>query len=73
MNLKLQKNIKVTIKEIAKEILSGNINLKPYNKKRKTPCDYCEYKSICQFDTAMCGNEYNYLSEMKKEEILEKI
>ena len=70
---KLQKNIKVTIKEIAKEILSGNINLKPYNKKRKTPCDYCEYKSICQFDTAMCGNEYNYLSEMKKEEILEKL
>ena len=70
---KLQKNIKNTIKQISKEILNGNINLKPYNKKRKTPCDYCEYKAICQFDTAMCGNEYNYLSEMKKEEVLEII
>ncbi len=70
---KLQKNVKRTIKEISKEILSGNINLKPYNKKRKTPCDYCEYKSICQFDTSLCNNEYNYLTENKKEEILNKL
>lgn len=70
---KLQKNVKRTIKEISKEILSGNINLKPYNKKRKTPCDYCEYKSICQFDTGLCNNEYNYLTENKKEEILNKL
>ena len=70
---KLQKNIKTTIKQISKEILGGNIDLKPYSKKKKTPCDYCTYKSICQFDTSMCGNDFNYIKEEKKEEILAKM
>lgn len=69
----LQKYTKKIIKEIAKEILNGNIDINPsYNmKKKKSPCEYCEYKSICNFDNTK--NEYNYVPNMKKEEILEKI
>ncbi len=70
---KLQKNIKTTIKQISKEILMGNINVKPYNNKNKTHCDYCPYKSICHFDTSLFGNEYNYMNNLKKEEILGKL
>ena len=69
----LQKNIKNTVKQISKEILNGNINIKPFNKKNKTYCDYCAYKSICQFDTSLCGNEYNYIYDEAEEEILTKI
>lgn len=69
----LQKYTKKIIKEIAKEILSGNIDIKPvYNlKNKKSPCEYCEYKSICNFDNTK--NDYNYVINMKKEEVLEKI
>lgn len=69
----LQKYITKTIKDISKEILSGKINMKPYYKNKKTPCEYCEYKSICQFDKNKFCNEYNYIPELNKEEIWDKL
>lgn len=71
----LQKYTAKIIKEISKEILSGDISLKPYYniKTKKKPCDYCEYKSICQFDAGQNENNYNYISKMEKDDILNKI
>ena len=69
----LQKYMYKIIKEISKEILSGNIDLKPYYKDKKTPCKYCEYKSICGFNMGGCENKYNYIDKKSKEEILDKI
>lgn len=42
---KLQDDIFVIIKDIAKEILQGKIDIKPY--KKKDVCKYCSYKAIC--------------------------
>lgn len=64
---KLQVQVKDIIKEIAKEILKGKIDIKPYNYKKKTGCDYCKYKTICMFNTNIKGNEYNYISTYKEE------
>ena len=69
----LQNYIYRTIKQIAKEILTGNINIKPYNKKGKKPCDYCSYKAICGFDTRICGNNYNYIDKKSKDDIIRKM
>lgn len=71
----LQKYTAKIIKEISEEILSGNINLNPYynTKTKKAPCEYCEYKSICQFKAGSYGNNYNYIGKKEKQEILEEI
>ena len=69
----LQKYIDIIIKQIAKEILSGKIDLKPYYKNKKTPCRYCDYKSICGFNMGGCENKYNYIETKTKEQILNKI
>ncbi len=69
----LQKYIYKTIKQISKEILSGSVELKPYNKNGKTPCEYCDYKTICGFNSGFCKNEYNYISKDSKEEVLNKM
>ena len=69
----LQQYIHKTIKEISNEILEGNIELKPYNKNNITPCEYCEYKQICNFNPSLYKNEYNYISKMDKETIFEKM
>ena len=71
----LQKYINKIIKQISEEILSGDIGLKPYYsaKNKKTPCNYCEYKSICQFNPSECGNNYNYIPNLAKDVILEKM
>ena len=69
----LQKYMYTIIKQISKEILGGNIDLKPYYKDKKTPCKYCDYKSICSFNMGGCENSYNYIDKKSKEEILSKI
>ena len=69
----LQDYIYKTIKDISKEILSGNIDLKPYYKKGKTPCEYCEYKAICGFNPRQNNNCYNYIDQKSKDDILLKM
>lgn len=65
----LQKYITKTVKDISKEILKGKIDMKPYYRNKKTPCEYCEYKSICQFDKNKFCNEYSYVPELSKDEV----
>ena len=69
----LQEYIYKTIKDISKEILSGKIDLKPYNKQEKTPCEYCEYKTICGFNPKLNNNKYNYIDKKTKDDILNKM
>ena len=69
----LQKYIYQTIKEIGKEIFDGNIDLKPYYKDGKTPCEYCEYKSICNFDPRQKENTYQYINKLTKDDIIRKM
>lgn len=69
----LQDYIDFIIKQIAKEILSGKIDLKPYNKNGKTPCEYCEYKSICGFNTKQSNNSYHYIDKKSKDDIIKKM
>ena len=70
----LQKYTNKIIKEISKQILTGDISLKPYytQKEKRTPCQFCSYKSICQFNSRLKNNDYRYISNRKKQEILQK-
>ena len=65
------------IKEISKEILDGNIKLKPYYivSEKKSPCTYCEYKSICQFNPRFAGTVERcvYVTNKPRQEILDEI
>ena len=69
----LQKYIDKTIKEISKEILDGNIELKPYYKNKKTPCEYCSYKNMCGFNSGICKSNYRFIENHSKEEFFENI
>lgn len=69
----LQDYIDFIIRKIAKEILSGKIDLKPYNKNGKTPCEYCEYKTICGFHAKQNHNVYHYIDKKSKDEVIQKM
>ena len=69
----LQDYINLTIKEIAKEIFNGNIELKPYYQNKRIFCDYCSYKKMCGFNSGICKKKYKYINKYSKNEILEKI
>ena len=72
---KLQIKIEKVIKEISQDILSGQIQQKPIYlyKNKKTACDYCNFKAICGFNPKMLNNNYNYVPNASKTEILEKL
>ncbi len=70
---RLQNYINKTIKDISKEIFKGNIELKPYYKNKKTPCEYCSYKNMCGFNSGIKQKNYNFINKLTKDEILEKI
>ena len=69
----LQNKVKKIIKQIAKEILEGNIEIKPtYNKgKKEEACKYCEYKSICCFNPNV--NNYAFIDNKSKKELLDNL
>ncbi|MBR3325027.1 MAG: PD-(D/E)XK nuclease family protein [Clostridia bacterium] len=71
----LQRYTNKIIREISKQILRGDISLTPYytQKEKSTPCQYCAYKSICQFNSKFKNNDYRYIPNDKKEEVLKKI
>lgn len=69
----LQKAIEKIIKKISKEILTGNIEIKPiYDTKiKQSACKFCEFKNICRFDAE--ENQYEFLGTKSKEQILNEI
>lgn len=66
----LQKYISQTIKAIGKEIFGGNIEIMPYYKKGRKPCEYCPYHSICGFDVRNEENHYRYIPNRMKDDVI---
>jgi len=54
-------------------IIDGQIDIAPYKLKDKTPCTFCSYKSVCQFDEAIETNQFRVLTPHSKEDVLELI
>jgi ATP-dependent helicase/nuclease subunit B len=54
-------------------ITNGVIDISPYEMSKKTPCTYCSYKPVCQFDQTLEENQYRQLRSEKDEIILEKM
>lgn len=61
----LQKYTKHIISDISNEIFEGNIDIKPFYNNKKTPCDYCEYRSICNFNPNFNGNVYRFCDDVE--------
>ncbi|WHY87697.1 helicase-exonuclease AddAB subunit AddB [Neobacillus novalis] len=54
-------------------IIEGQVGITPYKLKDKTPCKFCAYKSVCQFDESLENNQFRILTPQSKEVVLERI
>ena len=52
-------------------MLKGNIKIRPAKNAKYKACEHCSYASVCQFDTSMKDNNYNYLLKKKDEDVWE--
>jgi ATP-dependent helicase/nuclease subunit B len=58
----LRRYVRHTITKLSQDMVNGNINIRPYKKSRNTPCEYCKYEAVCQFDTAIRDNNYRFVT-----------
>lgn len=60
--------------ELSQRIINGEIDINPYKKEDdKTPCAYCEYKAVCQFDSSIDGNKYRFIENKNKDTIISEL
>lgn len=64
----LRKYVNDKMAEICEEMLSGEIKMVPCKNNNTPYCDYCDYSSICQFDTSIENNKYKIVLKKSNEE-----
>lgn len=69
----LRKFVNSKYKQAGDAILAGEITINPYKMNQQTPCTYCNFKSVCQFDETLKGNSYRQLPKLSKDLVLEKM
>lgn len=63
------------MKDGGNRILSGEIALNPSYKlkDKKRACQFCPFRSICNFDVMLQENNYHRMENLSKEEIIERM
>lgn len=59
--------------EAGNKILDGEVTINPYNLQEKTPCQFCPFRSVCQFDPGSESEKYRYLKNEDPKTVLEKM
>lgn len=59
--------------EVAQEIAQGDTAIAPYELSDATPCGYCAFKPVCQFDPSLGGNQYRRLAPLRDQDAWEFI
>lgn len=66
----LQNHVRHIYKESGNKMVEGEVGIVPYKLKDRTPCTFCSFKSVCQFDQSLEDNQYRNLADKKQKEIL---
>ena len=55
--------------ELCEDMLSGKIKIEPCKNQTTAYCEYCDYASICQFDTSIKDNKYKLVVKRDEKEL----
>ncbi len=67
----LQKHVRHTYEEAGNKMMDGDVGIAPYKLKDRTPCAFCSFKSVCQFDQSLEDNQYRNLPDKRPKEVLD--
>ncbi|MGN0153876.1 MAG: PD-(D/E)XK nuclease family protein [Lachnospiraceae bacterium] len=54
--------------DIGEDIIHGQISMNPEKGELNSPCNFCDYKSVCRFEPGVGGNAYRIGSKLEKQE-----
>ncbi|WP_226576825.1 helicase-exonuclease AddAB subunit AddB [Halobacillus litoralis] len=69
----LKQYIRGLMTEAGTKITDGRVDLDPFQKKQQVACEFCSYRSVCQFDPTLEENQYRKLQELKDDDVLERL
>ncbi|WP_217585964.1 helicase-exonuclease AddAB subunit AddB [Lentibacillus saliphilus] len=67
----LQSHIHQLMTSAGVAMTSGSVELNPYQHKQQTPCTFCPFLSVCQFDPSLEDNQYRKLQHMSDDDIID--
>lgn len=54
--------------DIGENIIHGQIEMNPEKGEINSPCNFCDYKNVCRFESGLGGNAYRIGSKLDKQE-----
>lgn len=69
----LRQYVKTRHQKAGNAMLVGDTRVYPYKLKDKMPCEYCAYRSVCQFDQTDPNQQYRQYESLDAETSLEKM
>lgn len=69
----LKNYIRELMVEAGTKITDGRVDLDPFQKNQQVACEFCSYRSVCQFDPSMEEHQYRKLQDMKDDDVLERL
>ena len=59
--------------DIGNDMIAGNISMNPEKGELSSPCNLCDYQSVCRFEPGLGGNAYKIAPQMSKAQAKELI
>ncbi|SEO70391.1 DNA helicase/exodeoxyribonuclease V, subunit B [Amphibacillus marinus] len=69
----LQLYARQVIEQAGIAITSGKIKLNPFKQEQQTACQFCTFKSVCQFDPGVPGHQFRKLQPLTDEQVIGKL
>ncbi|RFU62146.1 helicase-exonuclease AddAB subunit AddB [Peribacillus glennii] len=69
----LKKHVRKVYEDAGNSIVEGKVDITPYKLKDRTPCTFCSFKSVCQFDQSLAENQFRNLLPKKQADVLEML
>lgn len=69
----LRSYVRSMVQRIGTGITDGHVAITPFRMGKKTACQHCDYKAVCQFDPLLDDNELVTLRPRSKEQIWQEL
>ncbi|MFJ7745667.1 helicase-exonuclease AddAB subunit AddB [Peribacillus sp. NPDC097295] len=67
----LNNHVRKIYQDSGNRMVDGDVGITPYKMKEKTPCTFCSFKSVCQFDQSLEENQFRNLPQKKQNDVLD--
>lgn len=68
----LRQHVRTIFQQAGLQIIDGVVDIAPYKRKNETACQYCEFRTFCQFDESIEQDRYRILKNKKMEQMKEE-